>query len=313
MGFYYAGQSSRSYWHERLYDKMHSLQKAEDKVVRDINKAYNRAFNEINRELNDFFVQYASDNHITLQQAQMILTPIESREYRQRIEELKRAYEATRDENILSEIAQLSSRKEVTRFQALLDSISAKLIEVSNNVQITLEDYLNGAYTRGYDDSLENMQINKTVINHRSVEEVIRYPYAGAMFSDRIWRNKRQLLNWINDDLTKGIIRGDSIQKMGKSLRDRCHVAKYQSERLVRTESCNAYTQGTLHGYEDSKVVDAYEVMDTADERECSSCKKHGGSVVALSDAKPGDNIPPFHPNCRCCIAPVVIEVGKKH
>ena len=104
MGFYYVGQSSRSYWHERLYDKMHSLQKAEDKVLRDINKAYNRAFNEINRELNDFFVQYASDNHITLQQAQMILTPIESIEYRQRIEELKRAYEATRDENILSPV-----------------------------------------------------------------------------------------------------------------------------------------------------------------------------------------------------------------
>lgn len=311
MGIYYAGQGSRSYWRERLYDKMHSLQKAEDKVLRDINKAYNRAFNEINRELNDFFVQYASDNHITLQQAQMMLTPIESREYRQRIEQLKRAYEATRDENILSEIAQLSSRKEVTRFQALLDSISAKLIEVSDNVQITLDDYLNGAYTRGYNDSLENMQINKTVINHRSVEEVIRYPYAGAMFSDRIWRNKRQLLNWINDDLTKGIIRGDSIQKMGKSLRDRCHVAKYQAERLVRTESCYAYTQGSLHGYEDSKLVNAVEIMIAGDQRTCPTCMDNDGVVVPLNEARAGDTIPPFHPNCRCCIAPLAIEKSK--
>lgn len=313
MGIYYAGQGSRSYWRERLYDKMHSLQKAEDKVLRDINKAYNRAFNEINRELNDFFVQYASDNHITLQQAQQRLTPIEDREYRQRIEQLKRAYEATRDENILSEIAQLSSRKEVTRFQALLDSISAKLIEVSDNVQITLDDYLNGAYTRGYNDSLENMQINKTVINHRSVEEVIRYPYSGAMFSDRIWRNKRQLLNWINDDLTKGIIRGDSIQKMGKSLRQRCHVAKYQAERLVRTESCYAYTQGSLHGYEDSKLVNAVEIMIAGDQRTCPTCMDNDGVVVPLNEARAGDTIPPFHPFCRCCIAGVVIEDPKKH
>lgn len=296
MGIYYAGQGSRSYWRERLYDKMHSLQKAEDKVLRDINKTYNRAFNEINRELNDFFVQYASDNHITLQQAQQRLTPIEDREYRQRIEQLKRAYEATRDENILSEIAQLSSRKEVTRFQALLDSISAKLIEVSDNVQITLDDYLNGAYTRGYNDSLENMQINKTVINHRSVEEIIRYPYSGAMFSDRIWRNKRQLLNWINDDLTKGMIRGDSIQKMGKSLRQRCHVAKYQAERLVRTESCYAYTQGSLHGYEDSKLVNAVEIMIAGDQRTCPTCIDKEGEVIPLSETRPGDNIPPFHP-----------------
>lgn len=313
MGIYYAGQGSRSYWRERLYDKMHSLQKAEDKVLRDINKAYNRAFNEINRELNDFFVQYASDNHITLQQAQQRLTPIEDREYRQRIEQLKRAYEATRDENILSEIAQLSSRKEVTRFQALLDSISAKLIEVSDNVQITLDDYLNGAYTRGYNDSLENMQINKTVINHRSVEEIIRYPYSGAMFSDRIWRNKRQLLNWINDDLTKGIIRGDSIQKMGKSLRQRCHVAKYQAERLVRTESCYAYTQGSLHGYEDSKLVNAVEIMIAGDQRTCPTCMDNDGVVVPLNEARAGDTIPPMHPHCRCCIAGVIIEDPKKH
>lgn len=292
---------------------MHSLQKAEDVVVRDLNRAYDRAFNEISRELNDFYVKYASDNHITLQQAQQRLTPIEDREYRQRIEELKRAYEATRDENILSEMAQLSSRKEVTRYQALLDSIDAKLIEVSDNVQITLDDYLHGAYTRGYNDSLENMQINKTVINHRSIEEIIRYPYSGAMFSDRIWRNKRQLLNWINDDLTKGMVRGDSIQKMGRSLRDRCHVAKYQAERLVRTESCNAYTQGTLHGYEDSKVVDAVEIMIAGDERTCPTCSDNDGVVVPSNEARAGDTIPPFHPNCRCCIAPVVIEVGKKH
>lgn len=311
MGIYYAGQGSRSYWRERLYDKMHSLQKAEDRVLRDINKAYNRAFNEINRELNDFYVQYASDNHITLQQAQQRLTPIEDREYRQRIEQLKRAYQATRDENILSEIAQLSSRKEVTRYQALLDSISAKLIEVSDNVQITLDDYLNGAYTRGYNDSLENMQINKTVINHRSVEEIIRYPYSGAMFSDRIWRNKRQLLNWINDDLTKGMVRGDSIQKMGQSLRQRCHVAKYQAERLVRTESCYAYTQGSLHGYEDSKLVNAVEIMIAGDQRTCPGCMDNDGVVVPLNEARAGDTIPPFHPFCRCCIAPLVIEKSK--
>ena len=313
MGIYYVNQNSRSYWHERLYDKMNSLQKAENVVLRDINRAYDRAFDEIERELNNFYAKYATDNNITFNEARQRLTPIEAREYRQRIEELRAVYEATEDEYILREMAQLSSRKEVTRYQSLLDSINAKLIEMSDNVQVEIEGHLTRTYTQGYDDSLEAIGVDKKVINHRAIEEVIRYPYAGAMFSDRVWRNKQQLLNWINDDLTKAMVRGDSIKKMTQSLRDRCSVAKYQAERLVRTESCNAFTQGTLHGYEDSKVVDAYEVMSAGDNRTCSSCSSHNGEVVALSEARAGDNLPPYHPNCRCCIAPVVIEVGRKH
>ena len=296
MGIYYVGQNSRSYWRERLYDKMNSLQKAENVVLRDINRAYDRAFDEIERELNNFYAKYATDNNITFNEARQRLTPIEAREYRQRIEELRAVYEATEDEYILREMAQLSSRKEVTRYQSLLDSINAKLIEMSDNVQVEIEGHLTRTYTQGYDDSLEAIGVDKKVINHRAIEEVIRYPYAGAMFSDRVWRNKQQLLNWINDDLTKAMVRGDSIKKMTQSLRDRCSVAKYQAERLVRTESCNAFTQGTLHGYEDSKVVDAVEIMTAGDERICGSCSDHGGEVVPLNEARAGDNIPPFHP-----------------
>ena len=296
MGIYYVGQNSRSYWRERLYDKMNSLQKAENVVLRDINRAYDRAFDEIERELNNFYAKYATDNNITFNEARQRLTPIAARAYRQSIEELRAVYEATEDENILREMAQLSSRKEVTRYQSLLDSINAKLIEMSDNVQVEIEGHLTRTYTQGYDDSLEAIGVDKKVINHRAIEEVIRYPYAGAMFSDRVWRNKQQLLNWINDDLTKAMVRGDSIKKMTQSLRDRCSVAKYQAERLVRTESCNAFTQGTLHGYEDSKVVDAVEIMTAGDERICGSCSDHGGEVVPLNEARAGDNIPPFHP-----------------
>lgn len=312
MGIYYPGQNSRHYWRERLYDQMHSLQKEEDVVVRELNRTYNRAFNEISSELNDFYLKYATDNNLTLQQAQQLLNPIELSEYRARMEELKSIYSLTDNENIIREMAQLSSRREVTRYQMLLDSIDEKLIELGDNVQLTLEDHLHGAYTRGYDTSLSNLGIEqRSIINHRAVEEIIRYPFSGAMFSDRIWRNKAQLLNWINDDLTKGIVRGDSIQKMTKSLKERCNVAKYQAERLVRTESCNAYTQGTIDGYEDSKVVDAVEIMAAGDERMCPTCSSKDATTVILSEARAGDNIPPIHPNCRCCVCPVVLETGK--
>lgn len=314
MGFYYAGINSKDYWRERLFDEEHRQSKTEDVVINQLNIIYNRTFRDITNELNTFYNIYATDNGLTWQQVQKRLTPIEMRDYKEHMRNLEAVFRETQDPNILRDINALKARAQVTRYEKLLDAIDAKLIEITNNVQITLEDHLIGAYTRSYQSALELVGINsKSVVNNRAIEFVIRYPFCGAMFSDRIWRNKRQLLNCINDDLTKGLVRGDSIQKMGKSLKERCRVAKFQSERLVRTESMNCMTRGTLDGYEDSKVVDAIEIINTGDNRMCSICSTKGGEVIPLNEAITGDSVPPFHPNCRCCVAPVIIEVGKKY
>jgi SPP1 gp7 family putative phage head morphogenesis protein len=116
------------------------------------------------------------------------------------------------------------------------------------------------------------------------------------MFADSVWENKKTLLNHINKNMTIGIIRGDSVQKMARKLRDDLGVSYYQAERLVRTETNYAMNQAHLQGYKDSEVVEKYEVLAYIDKRTSKICKRMDGKTFKLSEAQVGVNYPPFHP-----------------
>lgn len=306
MGHYYPGMKSPAYWRERMNDRDRRSRISEDKLIARVNKHYRKAFNEITKELNDFYVKYATNNNITIAEAKQLLTPIEYMDLLERTSRLKESFALTGSEYTLEELELLSNRRNITRLQALLDSIDMHLIETTHNVQISIEDHLSKMYTRSYKEALKDVGVNNSeVINHRAIKEVIYYPYAGAMFSDRIWKNKRSLINFIKKDLTQGIIRGESIQKMGKKLKDRERVTKYQAERLIRTETNYNMTRGHVDGYKDSNLVYGVCVSVAGDERTCQDCIDQENVIVPLKDAVSGGTIPPFHPNCRCSVYPV--------
>ena len=296
MGHYYPNMKSPAYWRERMKDRDRRSRISEDKLIARVNKHYRKAFNEITKELNDFYIKYATNNNITIAEAKQLLTPIEYMDLLERTSRLKESFALTGSEYTLEELELLSNRRNITRLQALLDSIDMHLIETTHNVQISIEDHLSKMYQRSYKEALADAGVKHSeVINHRAIKEVIYYPYAGAMFSDRIWKNKRSLINFIKKDLTQGIIRGESIQKMGKKLKDRERVTKYQAERLIRTETNYNMTRGHVDGYKDSNLVYGVCVSVAGDERTCQDCIDHESEVVKLSDAVSGSTIPPFH------------------
>lgn len=306
MPHYSPNMGSREYWLERALDRDLFARQSEDEILRQINQKYAAAFREIQRDLNDFYVRYANESGLTLQQVQQQLTPIEMRDYRYMMRELDRLHRLYPNEQVLQEMQILSNRAYVTRQMALMDSINIKLIETAADVQVTMQDYLEGIYRREYAAALEGLGASSgVVIPAGAIREIIEYPYAGAMFSDRIWRNKNQLLNYINDDLVKGIIKGSSIQNMSRDLMNRCNVLYYQAERLVRTETNYCMTQGHLNGYKDAGI-EQYQFIAFLDNRTSPQCKNNNERTFNIRDGQAGTNLPPLHPNCRSTIIPVI-------
>ena len=302
---YISNMDSIDYWIERMTDRDNAAKKSEDELINKLYKYNKQAFDEARKELNDFYNKYAINGSLTLQEAQKKLTPIEMEEYKEKMSNLEQLYKITKNNYVFLEMNELKARAYITRQQALLDSINVELIKYSNNVQISMEDHLIGIYRREYESALKDLNISPIpTINTNAIKEIINYPYAGAMFSDRIWRNKKQLLNWINDDLTKHFIKGSSIKSMSNELMDRRNVLKYQAERLVRTETNYAMTQGHLTGYKDAGIEE-YEVLAHFDARTSVICQQKDGERIKISNSIVGTNCPPFHPNCRSTVIPV--------
>ena len=57
-----------------------------------------------------------------------------------------------------------------------------------------------------------------SLLSPRAVVEAAAYPWSGASFSERIWRNRDRLVNALSDALTTGLIRGDGIDAMAREL-----------------------------------------------------------------------------------------------
>ena len=303
---YWGPLSNKSYWLKRSVELDKVATKVEKEVMKELSALYRDAFRSIEKEVNDFMMKYAVDHKLDYATVTQMLTPIDLAEYNQRIEELYAMYRDTGSEYIKIEIDRLNARAKITRLQALQDAINVELTKVTHEYQMTLEDTLIGLFTEQYKEVSELMGVMAPVINREAIKTIIEYPYAGKMFSDRIWDNKDALVKHIKQNLTAGIIRGDSIQKMSRQLKKDLNVLYYQAERLVRTETNYAMNQGHLKGYADSGVVEKYEFLAAIDSRTSKLCKNQNGKVYKLSDATVGVNYPPLHPNCRSTVIPVL-------
>lgn len=303
---YWGPLSNKSYWLKRSEELDKVATKVEKEVMKELSALYRDAFRSIEKEVNDFMMKYAVDHKLDYATVTQMLTPIDLAEYNQKIEELYAMYRDTGSEYIKIEIERLKARSKITRLRALQDAINVELTKVTHEYQMTLEDTLIGLFTEQYKEVSELLGIMAPVINREAIKTIIEYPYAGKMFSDRIWDNKDALVKHIKQNLTAGIIRGDSIQKMSRQLKKDLNVLYYQAERLVRTETNYAMNQGHLKGYADSGVVEKYEFLAAIDSRTSKLCKNQNGKVYKLSDATVGVNYPPLHPHCRSTVIPIL-------
>ena len=293
---YWGPLSNKSYWLKRSEELDKVAKMTEKEVMKKLSALYRDAFRSIEKEVNDFMMKYAVDHKLDYATVTQMLTPIDLAEYNEKIQELHAMYRDTKSEYIKIEIERLKARSKITRLRALQDAINVELCKVTHEYQMTLEDTLIGLFSDQYTKACELMGVMAPGIPREAIKKIIEYPYAGKMFSDRIWDNKDALVKYIQQDLTVGIIRGDSIQKMARQLKKDLNVLYYQAERLVRTETNYAMNQAHLKGYKDSGVVEKYEFLAAHDKRTSKLCRDLDGKMFELSKAVVGENYPPMHP-----------------
>ena len=51
-------------------------------------------------------------------------------------------------------------------------------------------------------------------------------------------------------------------------------------------------------------VVQYLCIIGGMDEKTCVDCREQESAIIKKEEAQVGVNIPPFHPNCRCAVAP---------
>lgn len=238
------------------------------------------------------------------------LNRFEVGDYGARMAALKKQIDATNNPFAIGEMEKLVKQGQLQRLSSLLAQVDARLIQLGQVEQIDLftpwlsEVYESTYYKTGFSISRgTGIGMSFTKINERAVIEAITYPWSGMMFSERIWSNRGKLVNDMRQTITNGLIRGNSVQKMSRELKDKMNNNYKNSLRLIRTETAEVLTSSTAKAYEEYGLEE-YQYLATLDNKTSSMCRGLDMQIFKVSEKRTGENAPPMHPNCRSAISP---------
>jgi SPP1 gp7 family putative phage head morphogenesis protein len=127
-------------------------------------------------------------------------------------------------------------------------------------------------------------------------------------FSQRIWDNIGRLTETLNEQFISIVATGKKTTELKNILQERFGVSYSKANTLVRTELTHIQTVAAKQRYMDYGL-EQYEILGNDDDS-CGNhsvdCHNMDGKKFYYHEMVIGKNAPPFHPNCRCSIIPVV-------
>lgn len=298
-------EKDKSYWQERQEKKYLAGEKKINQYYKDLEKSFEQSKKEIRYMINDFYWRYAEENGLTFASAQIKLDKTE-------ISDLKAFIDLAKENmgKYNQELNNMSIRARITRYQALEMQIDATLQQLyAIDYQYKGGEVLKEVYSDSYYQTWFNIDQYKgfhqdfAQINAKTVEELIKYPFNGADFSTRLWKQKNHMMQKLNESIATMLIQGKNPTTLSKEFAKTFGTKEYEAYRLLHTEGSFIIEQGTLTAYKEDGV-EKYEILATLDQKTSDICRNQDGEKYDVDKAITGVNYPPLHVFCRSTTIP---------
>lgn len=204
-----------------------------------------------------------------------------------------------------------ANQSALTRSRGLFEQIGEQIKALGQKEQITFRQGLSNIYTDQFLRQVYDLGQSITVkanfnrLNPALIQETLDYPWSGAMFSDRLWQDKERLGRNLRAGLTQSMILGEGIPQITDRINKGIDTARYNAERVARTETKRVTYCAHDDVYKDTGVEELrYRCANGGDSRTCQYCRADNGKVFKRGE----EPTLPRHPNCRCVYIPVVSD-----
>ena len=299
--------NNKEYWQKREEEKLNKGIKDCNKLAKELQSHYKKAYKEIEKEINNLFEKYAKDNELTYAEASKYLTSDEFKIWRT---DIKGYLEMIEDNpEVLLELNTLAMKSRITRWEALQYEIDKILNDLTQTTTESTTELLTDTLKDNYNRNVFNISkkagfvANFSGIDNKTIERILSYPWCGVTYEETFWKNKKILRDTIKQEMTQMIIRGESSNKVAQRMAQKLDGSYKNAVRIIQTEHAYVMNEASKYTYEDLNI-EKYEFLATLDKRTCKDCAKLDGKVFNLKDAITGLNYPPLHPNDRCTTVP---------
>lgn len=204
-----------------------------------------------------------------------------------------------------------ANQSALTRSRGLFEQIGEQIKALGQKEQITFRQGLSNIYTDQFLRQVYDLGQSITVkanfnrLNSALIQKTLDYPWSGAMFSDRLLQDKERLGRNLRVGLTQSMILGEGIPQITDRINKGIDTARYNAERVARTETKRVTYCAHDDVYKDTGVEEIrYRCANGGDSRTCQYCRADNGKVFKRGE----EPTLPRHPNCRCVYIPVVSD-----
>ena len=279
---------SAEYWKRRAEANMDGVQRGAEQRLARLGRAYHQAARELEGEVQRILGTYAKRFDLTPEEAAAAL--------REPADEESRAY-----------------GYRVSRAEALEKAIRERLNGLGARLERETAAQREWTASQSYQSARKMMRdmtggvVSQAVPDLQGLLRAMDTAWSGRNYSARIWRNTDHLAQMLEDEIEAAFLSGKSVRRMANVIMDRFGVGYRAAECLMRTETSYVQNQTAAQSYRDAGCTE-YEILTASDRRTCSRCAAQNGRRYLFTEMQAGENAPPFHPNCRCTILPVVGE-----
>lgn len=305
-------KKNSDYWQNRFEQLEKASHQEALNTYSQIEKSFEQAQREIERNINNWYVRFANNNQITITDAKKMLNASELKELKWDIQEyIKYGKENELNELWMKELENASAKYHVSRLEALKIQTQQTMEKLFGNELDEVDKMTSKTYTNNYYHTMFEVQkgfnvgFNIGKIDNNKLSKIVSKPWAvdEKNFSERIWGNKTKLINELHNQLTIMCVQGKSPDSVIKYMSKKFNISKAQAGNLVMTESAYFSQLAQKDCFKDLDVEE-YEIVATLDSHTSEICQEQDGKVYKMSDYQSGVTAPPFHNYCRSTTVP---------
>ncbi len=298
---------NEQYWKNRAAQRMWEYMQSAEETADEAAKFYQKAAAYLNQEIDGIFEKYMTKHNLSEGEAYELLNQMTDRaSIQELLQKLQNGAKDTEKEQLIQKLEAPAYRARIER----LEQIQSQLDQIMRNVyqqELALStSHYAALVEEAYYKSIFDIQqrsgygFSFAKVDQKMIERLLKSRWSGKNYSTRIWNNTGALAQTLKEELLVSLVTGRTERETAAIIMQKFAQGSSQARRLIRTESSYITGQMDLQSY-DECGIEKYVYLATLDLRTCQEdCAPLDGKIFPVKDAKPGVNMPPMHPWCRC-------------
>lgn len=297
--------AGNAYWKNRQARLMYGRMDDAEVSARTVSRIYAKASADINQRMREIFQKYQDKWNLSEEDARMLIGRMPDYSLQSIRSAIHGMPDSPMKQMMLLDLETPAYQARIRRLQELQDQIDHMMTDVYElDKKAQTDHYVNtgaDSYYRGIYDVQRQIgfQFAFSHIDQKAFDRLLKSKWSGKNYSDRIWDNTRQVAQSVKDELLLELMTGKKLDDCAEAIQNRFQVGAFESRRLIRTESNFVSGQMQQQAYKECGS-DYYEYVATLDSKTDEECGRLDGKRFSVKDAKPGVNMNPMHPFCRC-------------